>query len=577
MNSKKSFHRAFFFLVASSLTLAGCDVFSGLANPSDSGAAFVRFVEPVNGTIDLSLYATGAGRNAYVVFTTGESADAATPSASLKSVSRTSTLSVAGRVAGVAEKASEERRAAFRTAMESFVPVPAPRFMSTGDPSFDAPGQTKSFTLYGDTTTTNAVCKYVSGSVDFGGRSRSLSIWVESTEWSDSDTANGKVTPEKISALANSFFNADQVPVDSIYEWVTNMLGDEWGPEGSIKYGNTTYNTIGETNNITILLADIENDTTDFLTQGGIVGYFYPGDTIPTFSYSNERVMFTIDSVMLGTKDDTTWDLSDYWPREVISTLAHEFQHLIHYYQKGVVAGADLAYEPTWIDELCSMQVEDLIADKMGVPGPRGIAPEIWSAGSPGITSGRIVDYLYYPDISLDDWGRTDIYASYAAAYAFGAYLTRNYGGAAFIRSVVQSPFASANSIIMAAEGFSGRDESMGNLLRRWGAAVLLSQRMDAPEFYRYNTGTFFASVIGDIEYKLGSVNFYNFTAGIDSDGDDAADFTVAAPFVYSALNIDQLYGGAYSNAFMTLGNPADRPGWLIKIPEGMYATIVID
>ena len=104
-----------------------------------------------------------------------------------------------------------------------------------------------------------------------------------------------------------------------LYEVITD--GD------SLYYNFQSLDTIAASGNITILLADIASDTYAFRSNGGIVGYFYSGDTIPSFSYSNERVMFTIDSVMLA-EADGSWDISDPWPSTVVSTLAHEFQHM---------------------------------------------------------------------------------------------------------------------------------------------------------------------------------------------------------------------------------------------------------
>jgi hypothetical protein len=119
----------------------------------------------------------------------------------------------------------------------------------------------------------------------------------------------------------------------------------------------------------------------------------------------------------------------------------------------------------------------------------------------------------------------------------------------------------------------------MVDLLRRWGAAVLLSSRTDAPEYYRYNTGRFFTSEVGGISYNLGSVNMYNYVYadGLDTDGDTMGDTDLFGPYTYASPDIGDLFGGAYSNAFMDLGNPFGKPDWKITVPEGMYATIVID
>ncbi|MBU0928252.1 MAG: hypothetical protein KKA67_10915 [Spirochaetes bacterium] len=583
-------------IIAAAFTLAvsSCDVFGGLASPAASGAPFVRFLEPVNGEIDLSLYADAAGRSAYVVFTTGDSARIV-PDAEAKALSSDDrSPPAAGRDLG--EAATERIRAipAMPAGTAASGTARSALFNSTGAPAGDYPGRTQSFMVVSNAAGTTleafpATCRYASGSagsgdpmdaVDFGsGRSRTLSIWVADNCWDVAPTLKHAVTQEMVDALAAAFFGTSGAPSASIYAWVTSMLGDEWGSHG---YSNL----IAADGNVTILLADISKDNSD---TGGIVGYFAPVNAVVGVTASNERVMFVIDAVMYANPDDEgdgvgasgyladAWEQSDYWAETTFSTLAHEFQHMIHYYQKGVLRGGDYYNQPTWIDELCSMQVEDLLSDKMGVAGPRGVAPGDWTAGSPGNAAGRLPDFIYFNDISLDDWGGIDIYASYSAAYAFGAYLARNYGGAEFVRRVVQSADATPGAIAAAAAAFSGRDETAESLLRRWGAAVLLSGRTDAPEYYRYNTGARFASAGGGVEYSLGSIDMHNYRLGIDTNADGAVDSYVSEPYVYSAATIRRILGGAYSNAFMGLGDPASKPGWKLTVPAGMYATIVID
>jgi hypothetical protein len=252
---------------------------------------------------------------------------------------------------------------------------------------------------------------------------------------------------------------------------------------------------------------------------------------------------------------------------------------MIHFYQKGVVGGGDYFNEPTWMDELCSMQIEDLIADKMGVKGPRGVLPLDGTAGTSGNTGGRIPDYLLYPDISPLGWDPNSeiILSYYSWSYAFGAYLTRNYGGAAFIRSVVQSTRADETAVVAAASAFSGRPESMESLLRRWGVAVLLSGRTDAPAGYRYNIGDFFTSSLDGVDYRLGSINFNYYSLRLDSNEDGTADVEINSPYVFEDGNFGIFGGGPYSNAFMDLGNPSAEPAWNLTLPDGMYATIVVD
>lgn len=569
-------------LLASIALSASCDVFGSLASAGDGDSLpFVRFVEAVDGEIDLSLYATDQDREAWAIFTTGKSASGS-PSAVSTSVA--ARAAVASSRSGQdpwrakADAASDAMRASVRERLANFVPPVSPRLASSGgEPTDDFVGRTGTFVLYGDESGVDATCQLYIDAVAFGDAERSLSIWVQDSEWSGAAETDGMVSLSKVEALAKAFFGTAADRSSSIYAWVTNMLGDEWGAHsGSIVYGGALVPLISESGNITIFIADIDDDNSN---NGGTVGYFYSGDTIPSFPFSNERVMFTIDSVMYGTGDGT-WDSGDYWPETVFSTLAHEFQHMIHFYQKGVVAGGDYFKEPTWIDELCAMQVEDLLADKMGVPGPRGVAAADGTAGVSGNVDGRMPLYLVWPDLAPGDWdsaSETNVLYYYSWAYSFGAYLTRNYGGAEFIRRVVQSQEADATAIASAAQAYSGGEETIETLLRRWGAAVYLSSRTDAPEYYRYNSGGFVTSTVGEVEYKLGSINAFNYLQEFDTNDDGTVDESYTEPYEYYESTIRDFAGDAFSNAFLGLGTPADRPSWKLIVPEGMLVTIVIN
>ncbi len=115
---------------------------------------------------------------------------------------------------------------------------------------------------------------------------------------------------------------------------------------------------IPESDEITILLTDINNDNS---SNGGVVGYFWAKDnyTQSTVAGSNERVIFYIDSVMYANNDsDGDGNADNYWENIIYSTLAHEFQHMINFYQR--VAKRGLATE-TWYNEMLSAAIEDIV------------------------------------------------------------------------------------------------------------------------------------------------------------------------------------------------------------------------
>jgi len=377
-------------------------------------------------------------------------------------------------------------------------------------PQFDGYGDTDAFYNMNLSGVVPATCRKVVTGVAVDGGTRTLNVWVADNCWDGPPGLDGDrnylVNQAMIDALAAAFLEPGAF-ID-VYDWVTGMLGPEWGPHG---YSNL----IPQDDQITILLCDIAGDN----QPGGYVGYYWSKDNFvkgddPSYLdyYSAERIMFTIDAVSFGCPDGA-WEITDTWPEEILSTLAHEFQHMIHFYQRGVLRDA-MASGDTWINERASQVVEDLIADKMEVIGPRGVDGTDGTAGAPDNGDGRLPLFNAYNDISLSDWGGTDVYASYSIVYAFGAWLARNYGGAMLLNRLMQCPLTGPASVEWIVGQDTGSHERFPRLLQRWGTAQILSNTTDAPAGCVYNTGAFFPSEVDGHAYQLGSINLYNYAYG---------------------------------------------------------------
>ncbi len=123
----------------------------------------------------------------------------------------------------------------------------------------------------------------------------------------------------------------------------------------------------------------------------GIAGYFfspsqYPAAIVP---YSNEKEIFFIN--ISNTVPGTT---------EYDSTLAHEFQHMIHW---GVDRNEDI-----WMNEGLSE-----VAAYLNGFGPSGFMPY----------------YLFNPDLQLTDWPEDgDTTPHYGASFLFNAYFLDRFG-----------------------------------------------------------------------------------------------------------------------------------------------------
>jgi hypothetical protein len=338
---------------------------------------------------------------------------------------------------------------------------------------------------------------------------KTLNLWVANNCGDNHDQSCTTLSYTRpISDIADTFLKADTD--NDIYDWITNIYSEEWGsvpssidPDGIL---------IPPNNEITILLLDIDNNQS---TDSGVLGYFWAKDNFKRTSYliptptnfSNERIMFYIDAYLYKNHPD-----------EIISALAHEFQHMIHFYQKTVMLTNGKGTE-TWIDEMSSMATEDLVADKLGVDGPRGVSPTTFPLGSAGTfpitteTGSRLPHYNYYNDASVTEWYKGDeVLKSYSINYALGAYLSRNYGGAQFFHDVMHNDKTGYEAIEYALNK-AGSPNKFGDILARWGVANLLSDMTNVPSDYRYNIETWFISDTDPVTvpYKAGSINLYNY------------------------------------------------------------------
>ena len=194
--------------------------------------------------------------------------------------------------------------------------------------------------------------------------------------------------------------------------------------------------------------------------------------------------MFCIDALIYGNPTGD-WEVEDTCSKISISTLAHEFQHMINYYQINVVKGVT---QDTWLNELLSMSMEDLLANKMFTD---------YSSSPYYFRFSSFNYYNYYP---LCSWSNASPY--YSINYAFGSYLLRQFGGANFVKNIYSSGKISSDAI----ESATGK--SFSTIQRNWGAAYLLSDKNLSSGDFAYNTNL--SSSLNGITYNLVEANAYN-------------------------------------------------------------------
>ena len=363
-----------------------------------------------------------------------------------------------------------------------------------------------------------------------------LTVWVADASWTTS------VSGEMVDAVAGKFLLPGNE--SDIYDLVTAIFGAPWDTHDRPCL-------IPEQSSIElhILLYDIDSDASDGVTRGFFAAkdnYVRTGSGSMTAS-SNERLMLYLDAPLLARTDGPSWEVTDHGPRQMLSTLAHELQHMIHFYQKRVKQGAR---SEVWLNEMASAVAEDLIVynlQLLGFNGPRAVPNQEATAGGPANSEGPLPLYNLHNDIAVTAWDGT--LRSSSIGYALGAYLARTYKAAPLFQDIVQSDLEGVEAIEVALPvGHTFED-----VLVNWAIANLLSDNDQLPDsdqeyqYYRYNPGGWSKSLEGGARFRLGSINLYNYRYESDS-------VTQEGPFLYSLDGFNERTQPPHSNMYATLG-----------------------
>lgn len=313
---------------------------------------------------------------------------------------------------------------------------------------------------------------------------KGLNIWVDNDIWTGSEEQI-----KLINKIADKFLLDGN---DDIYGYVTGIFGDEY-------YQLThAYQDRIQGGDINIILFNINGSTPG---NSRTLGYFDAKDVFKTYyvSDSNEKLALYMDYYSL-------MDSDEFWSDSAESTIAHEFFHMVMFYQKYLLSGE---YPESWLNEMLAMVTEDIISYKLGLRGPRGV--DNLSGSGTDISNGRL------PQANNEYLNRVSFSSSlsatnYSTVYAFGAYLLRNFGSDLTVfRNIVQSNL----------DGFAAIESAIANTYKSYdlvlnnAKAMILSQKVFiGSEKYKYNGGVNgFRLSIGNNAYDVGSINLYNYSS----------------------------------------------------------------
>ncbi|ULQ59584.1 hypothetical protein K7I13_14130 [Brucepastera parasyntrophica] len=185
----------------------------------------------------------------------------------------------------------------------------------------------------------------------------------------------------------------------------------------------------------------------------------------------------------------------DRYSDMVYSTLAHEFQHMIN------MAVKEFTYNQvpsTWYNEMLSMLSEDMMQDKLNISD--SMSPKE-----------RFQEFNYgYPISGVTDWlsGNYVLY-SYAGAYAFGAYLVRNYGGITLLKNIASNSYVDAASITAALQSlYPG--ETYTTAFRKFGQVLVYTNPPAGSSVKTlYNT---VSGTVNSVTYTFSAIDIWGIT-----------------------------------------------------------------
>lgn len=172
---------------------------------------------------------------------------------------------------------------------------------------------------------------------------------------------------------------------------------------------------------VNLVIYDIDNDavpTWNLRTYG----YTWYND-FQNSDYSNKGAYIYLDS-----------HIGFLYPNDMYSTIIHEYNHYLIFANKVVQNNCNFQ---SWYTEMLSLTMEDIFQDYI----------DISEAAS---SQNRLPLFNQYYYAGFTNWRNNEgdyVLASYANAYAFGAYLFRNFGGFELLSQITKNEYTNEQSI----------------------------------------------------------------------------------------------------------------------------------
>ena len=281
---------------------------------------------------------------------------------------------------------------------------------------------------------------------------------------------------------------------ESLFGGTSDQLITKYGSDISMKDNGPTKDWVN------IVLYDIGRDGT--AGTCGVVGYFFSKDYYQSASYpssdaksiTNEGKYFYIDIPFCNYDSSrNTYKIdNDEVSGTVISTLFHEYQHMIDFNTKKNVQhpSQDDENHCTWYNEMLSMLCEDIMGEQLELHDEDRVA------------TGRIKNFnAYYYYSGTAQYLKTNSWISYGTAYAFGAWLVRNFGGWRLIQEMSTNNAVGTESIVQAVNAVNSTDVTWDWLFKEYIKAC--GFRTTFAEDHGYSTLNTLPNGVGKYTFKI--------------------------------------------------------------------------
>ncbi len=290
-------------------------------------------------------------------------------------------------------------------------------------------------------------------------------VWVVSDSFTDTLTSSEKTS------IAETFRDK----FEAFYPIETYVFGNE---------SNKLINPLASTNKVSeaaiydmasksdtgtkinIVLYDIGADYNKS-SQCGVLGYFYSKDYFTKTSgsntvidYSNQGKYFYIDAPYAASKVKDSDGKTQDTLSTTISTLAHEFQHMINFGVKNIEK--DLSPDTSY-NEMLSMLCEDMMSSQLELDDDENVKAERLPYFNTSYMLSGIREYR-------DDGAAA---LSYSTSYGFGSWLCRQYGGAALVKEIMSNDYVDNDSLVNAVNTLNGKSYTFDDLFKQFLVACV--------------------------------------------------------------------------------------------------------